>query len=201
MAAAALRNAIVQAVQTMAIAVERGRLEEENRCHREELLVKKPPQAFQKFSARLSCIRDDERQRLARELQDTTGQQFSAAATDLSILEKTVRDLPLNARQALGEARGLIAQCTQELRTLSYLLHPLLLDAVRLMGALREYSRGFVARNWIAVDLDLSEQPVRFRDDVETSLFRFVPECLTNIHRHAGSTTAQVRLESNASEV
>lgn len=195
-AEAALKNAIARAVRM-------GALEDENRRLREDLerLVQERTQTLQKFSARMLSIRDDERWRLARELHDSTAQQLSAVGMDLSFLEKTALKLPVKARQALDEARDLIAQCSQELRTLSYHLHPPLLDDVGLMAALREYARGFAARSGIAVDLDLPNQPVRFRNDVEISLFRIMQECLANIHRHAESTTAQVRLELNACEV
>ena len=201
--ATAIHSAVAQAVRVKALEEERLRLEDENRRHREHLeqLVMERTQALQRLSARLLCAQDDERRRVARELHDATGQKLSAAAMDLSILEKITKELPPKARQMLSEAQDLIAQCAQELRTLSYLLHPPLLDEVGLVGAMREYARGFAARSGIAIDLDLPAQPVRFRPDVETSLFRIMQECLANIHRHSGSASGQVRLEWNNAEV
>ena len=199
----AIHTAVTQAVRVKALEDERLRLEVENHRHREHLeqLVLERTQALQMLSAQLLRAQDDERRRLARELHDATGQKLSAVAMDLSILEKISKKLPAKARQMLSEAQELVAQSAQELRTLSYLLHPPLLDEVGLIGAMREYARGFAARSGIAVELDLPAQPVRFRLDVEISLFRIVQECLANIHRHSGSATAQVRLEWNNAEV
>jgi signal transduction histidine kinase len=199
----AVHTVVAQAVRVKALEDERTRLEDENHRHREHLeqLVQERTQALQMLSAQLLRAQDDERRRLARELHDATGQKLSAAAMDLSILEKTAKKLPAKARHVLGEAQELIAQSAQELRTLSYLLHPPLLDEVGLAGAMREYARGFAARSGIAVELDLPVQSVRFRLDVEISIFRIVQECLANIHRHSGSAAAQVRLAWNNAEV
>jgi signal transduction histidine kinase len=85
-----------------------------------------------------------------------------------------------------------------EIRTLSYLLHPPFLDETGLLSALRWYAAGFGQRSGIVVDLDLPESLERLPLDTETALFRIVQESLINIHRHAASETARIRLVQDA---
>ncbi len=83
---------------------------------------------------------------------------------------------------------------SRQLRTMSYLLHPPLLDEVGLPSALRWYAEGFTERSGITVDLQMSPEFGRLAEDMEIALFRIVQESLTNIHRHSGSPTASIRL-------
>ena len=99
---------------------------------------------------------------------------------------------------ALTESISLAEQSITEIRTVSYLLHPPFLDEAGLLSALRWYAGGFAKRSGIKVDLDLPESFDRLPLDTETVLFRIVQESLTNIHRHAGSKTARIRLEGDA---
>ena len=85
-----------------------------------------------------------------------------------------------------------------EIRTLSYLLHPPFLDETGLLSALRWYAAGFAERSGITVDLELPESFERLPLDTETALFRIVQESLINIHRHAASETARIRLRRDA---
>ncbi len=82
----------------------------------------------------------------------------------------------------------------KDIRTMSHLLHPPLLDDVGLRSALTEYVKGFAQRSGIRVVLDLPATIERLDRDYELSLFRIVQECLTNIHRHSGSETASIRI-------
>src|SRR4029077_14888340 len=97
-------------------------------------------------------------------------------------------------RSALTESISLAEQSITEIRTLSYLLHPPFLDEAGLLSALRCYAAGFAERSGIKVDLELPESFERPPLDTETALFRIVQESLINIHRHAGSETARIRL-------
>jgi two-component system NarL family sensor kinase len=89
---------------------------------------------------------------------------------------------------------SLAEQSMTEIRTLSYLLHPPFLDEAGLLAALRWYAAGFAERSGITVNLDLPESFARLSRDTETALFRIVQESLINIHRHAVSATAGIRL-------
>jgi signal transduction histidine kinase len=101
-------------------------------------------------------------------------------------------------RSALTESIALAEQSMTEIRTLSYLLHPPFLDEMGLLSALRWYAAGFANRSGITVDLELPDSFERLALDTETALFRIVQESLINIHRHAGSETARMRLRRDA---
>lgn len=154
-----------------------------------ELEVERRTKALRTLSARLLHTQDDERRRLARELHDSLGQYLAALSINLDLIPSTSPEM---SRQ-LAEARETLQQCIQETRTLSYLLHPPLLDEMGLESALRWYVEGFGQRSGIEVKLSL--QPMaRMPPALETMFFRVIQETLTNIHRHSGSRTAEVRL-------
>src|SRR6185369_12754094 len=95
---------------------------------------------------------------------------------------------------------SLVDQSLKEIRTLSYLLHPPLLDQSGLVSALQWYAEGFSKRSGIYVDV-IAEPIGRLSSDVETALFRVVQEALTNVRRHSCSETASIRLERRTGEV
>jgi signal transduction histidine kinase len=97
-------------------------------------------------------------------------------------------------RKAMAEAAEQIETAIVETRTLSYLLHPPLLDEIGLASALSWYVDGFAKRSGIAVAIHISPNFGRLLREAETALFRVVQECLTNVHRHSGSPTAHIRL-------
>ena len=134
---------------------------------------------------------DQERRRIARELHDSTGQNLLAA----SMLVGRVRGmLPDLGGPTLSQLDETLRQSIDEVRTVSYLLHPPLLDDAGLKLALRHYVDGFCQRSGITVDLDISPDLDRLASDVELALFRVVQEALTNVNRHSGSTTARIEL-------
>ncbi|MBV8892547.1 MAG: hypothetical protein JO266_11355 [Acidobacteria bacterium] len=96
------------------------------------------------------------------------------------------------ARKLVAESLLLIEELSQEVRTISHLLHPPLLDEIGLASALRWYLEGFTERSKIKVEFELADDFGRLCRDVETAIFRIVQECLTNIHRHSGSPSARV---------
>jgi PAS domain S-box-containing protein len=145
------------------------------------------------LSARLMQSQDEERRRIARELHDSAGQFVAALQLNLQSLESKVADA--DAANAVRESLELVAQLSQELRTISHLLHPPLLDEAGLASALHWYVDGFAQRSKIAVDLKLSADLGRLSRETETAIFRVVQECLTNIHRHAESPSAMIRVE------
>jgi signal transduction histidine kinase len=147
---------------------------------------------------RLMYAQDDERRRIATMLHETTAQDLAALKMLLARLNRTADHLNHAERNALIESISLAEQAMSEIRTVSYLLHPPFLDEGGLLSALRWYAGGFAERSGIRLTLDLPERFERLPLDTETVLFRIVQESLTNIHRHAGSKTARIRLEGDA---
>src|SRR6202030_2241723 len=96
------------------------------------------------------------------------------------------------------ESLGLVDELSRDLRTMSHLLHPPLLDEAGLPSALRWYVEGFAERSGVEVKLDLDPKLPRLSQESETALFRIVQECLTNIHRHSGGAIASVRIDHSA---
>src|SRR5262245_436559 len=143
------------------------------------------------LAASLVRAQDQERRRIARDLHDSTGQHLIAATLIASRIEKT---LPAAAQPALRQLEDMLQQSIREVRTVSYLLHPPLLDEAGLALALRHYIEGFQERSSIAVELDISPSVERLAADTELVLFRVVQEAMTNISRHSRSPTAQIRL-------
>jgi len=172
------------AAQAHTMAEEAGRREEE----------------YRELSSRLLTLQDEERRRLALDLHDSTAQCLAALTMNLDIVGEAKKALDARSRRALAESRSLAEQCAQEVRTFAYLLHPPLLDEVGLLSAMRWYAEGFTKRSGIHVVLDLSEIG-RLSGPIETALFRVVQESLTNVHRHASTATASIRLMSTADAV
>lgn len=162
---------------------------------------KRVEQERREISARLTRLQDDERRRLARELHDTTGQNLAALKMNLSAMQESPAMQDPRARKALSESRELAELCIREVRTLSYLLHPPLLDERGLAFALRLYAEGYSERSGVAVEIDIPGAFGRISQELEIACFRLAQECLTNIHRHSGSPTARIRLEKTDSEV
>ncbi|HET9246866.1 MAG TPA: MASE1 domain-containing protein [Xanthobacteraceae bacterium] len=141
----------------------------------------------------ISVVRaqDEERRRIARDLHDSTGQNLIAATLLLGRIEDVV---PAAAKPILGQLEETLQQSIREVRTVSYLLHPPLLDEVGLGPALRCYVDGYSQRSGLAVDLDVAPDVDRLPPDTELAVFRIVQEALTNVSRHSRSPTARIRL-------
>jgi two-component system NarL family sensor kinase len=150
------------------------------------------------LTGRLMRAQDDERRRIALLLHETTAQNLAGLKMLLRRLTRSPLELGQGDRDALTESVALADQSMTEIRTLSYLLHPPFLDEAGLLSALRWYGAGFADRSGIKVDLDLPDSLERLPLDTETALFRVVQESLINIHRHAQSETARIRLHRDA---
>jgi PAS domain S-box-containing protein len=161
---------------------------------------KRAERELQELSVRLLSIQDEERRRIARELHDVTGQNLAAIGFNLAALEQSGA-LPSNVRSILAECQMLCQESQKEIRTLSYVLHPPMLDEFGLVGALDWYIEGFVKRTGIEVTLDVNQEIDRLPSEMETDLFRVVQEGLTNIMRHSGSNTAVIRLEKREAQL
>jgi signal transduction histidine kinase len=149
---------------------------------------------LRELSSQLMRVQDEERRRIARELHDSTGQVLALLSMNLSALELDAKGMSVEGGRTLAESIELVDQISGELRAISYLLHPPLLDEMGLPSALRWFSDGFEHRSGIRVNLQLDSGFGRMSRDLETAIFRIVQESLTNIHRHAGSPTATIRL-------
>jgi signal transduction histidine kinase len=147
---------------------------------------------LQALSARLMNLQDEERRRIARDLHDSTAQSLSALEMNTSLLESMSTDE--KTRKLAAETAAISRQVCQELRNISYLLHPPLLDEKGLVFAIRWFADGFTKRNSIPVFLDFPEDFPRLGAEEETALFRIVQEALSNIYRHAGATKAWITL-------
>ena len=153
------------------------------------------------LSGRLLRMQDDERRRIARELHDTAGQLLVALnLTLVPVEEALLRNDSDLARQVTAGLR-LVDELSRDLRTMSHLLHPPLLDEAGLHSAVRWYVEGFAERSKIEVDLHLDPQVGRLPAEFETAIFRIVQECLTNIHRHSGSSSASVAITRDAHNI
>ena len=150
------------------------------------------------LAGRLMHEQDDERRRIAQLLHETTAQDLAALKMHLARVSRTASHLSEADRAALTESISLAEQSITDIRTLSYLLHPPFLDEMGLLSALRWYVAGFAERSGITVELELPETFDRLPRDTETALFRIVQEALINIHRHAESETARIRLRRAA---
>ena len=149
---------------------------------------------LRELSGRLLITQDEERRRIARELHDSAGQVLAALSMDLSRLEDDVQRNPGRLTKGIKDAQDRLQFLSQEIRTTSYLLHPPLLDEVGLSSALQWYIEGLAERSGLDIRLSVAEDLERLSPELELTIFRLVQECLTNIHRHAGSKTAQIRL-------
>lgn len=152
------------------------------------------------LSARLLTLRDSEQRRIARELHDSVGQYMAAALMSLNAVDRR-KELSEPAQASLAEAIDTVRQASDEVRMVSYLLHPPLLDELGLSSAIRHYLEGFSQRSEIESKFEVAENFGRLPIDEETALFRVCQESLTNIHRHSGSKVAVIRLARTADRV
>jgi signal transduction histidine kinase len=157
-------------------------------------------QSLGDLTGRLLHLQDEERRRIARELHDSVGQSLAALSMNLSSLGADI-DRIAAAAGKVSDSTSLVKDISTDIRTISYLLHPPLLDEAGLVSALRWFIEGFTERSKIRVDLDLPGDFDRLSRDLETAIFRLVQECLTNIHRHSGSAVARIRITRSADEV
>ncbi len=175
--------------------VSQAELEQKVQERTQELI--KATQELRELSAHILQAQDEERRRIARELHDGAGQLLAALGMEARNIASESDRLTARAASSLSNIESLVAQMTKDIRTMSHLLYPPLLDEVGLEFALTEYVNGFAERSGVQVSLDLPAAIERLDRDYELSLFRIVQECLTNIHRHSGSKTATIRIVRN----
>jgi len=173
--------------------------EEEVRARTRELetrnaKVLQQSEHLRELSHKMRQMQDDERRHVARELHDSAGQILAALGMSLANLAQLARNSTPEVMKGLNETQQYVDQLSQEIRTMSYLLHPPLLDESGLPVALRWYAEGLEERNGMKVVVNIPDDLGRFGHEMELMMFRLVQECLTNIHRHSGSKTAEITM-------
>ncbi len=148
------------------------------------------------FSARLLKLQDEDRRSIARELHDGVGQLLAAVSMNVALVAEEKNKLSPDAARRVEENSALLRQASSDIRTVSYLLHPPLLDEMGLRSALQWYVDGFAERSKIATRLEVPVDLGRLPRDYELVIFRVAQECLTNIHRHAKGSSALLRLST-----
>ena len=172
----------------------RSRLEERVRERTAEL--QNAQADLRSLNQQLLSMQEEERRRLAVELHDGAGQWLVALKWKLGSLPQRLGEGPGQILEGLNESLKLLDSLSQELRTVSYLLHPPLLEDAGLPAALQQYVEGLFDRSGLAVDLQIDPALERLPRDVEATLFRIIQEALTNVHRHAKSKTSVVRIKT-----
>jgi len=157
---------------------------------------KRAEDSARRLSGRILTLQDDERRRIARGLHDSLGQYLVALKMNLDVLP-----LSDTGKDALAECLAILDKCVAETRTISYLLHPPMLDEAGFGSAARWYVDGFAKRSGIKVNLNLPRWLNRWHRDVEVALFRGVQESLTNIHKHSGAAEVDIRLRLDSNQV
>ncbi|MGH9736443.1 MAG: PAS domain-containing protein [Candidatus Acidiferrales bacterium] len=151
-------------------------------------------QELHSLSQSLIRARDQERRTLARELHESAGQSLAALKMTLGNLWHALRPKDVRIRALVESCQQLTDAIAGEIRTVSYLMHPPMLDESGLVPAVRWYARGFTDRSKIKVSVDASENFGRLSKEIEMTAFRLIQEALTNVHRYSGSRTARIRL-------
>jgi PAS domain S-box-containing protein len=153
--------------------------------------------SYAELASRLQSLEDEERKKIARELHDSVGQLLVALGMNLSRLRNETPNLSTASTDLLSDCSGMVDEVSREIRTISHLLHPPLLDVAGLESAIRWYVDGFSHRSNIKVELQTDSELGRLPSEVEISLFRVVQECLTNVYRHSGSDFCSISMKRN----
>jgi signal transduction histidine kinase len=156
-------------------------------------------QQLETLNARLTLLQEYERRRIARELHDSVGQLLAAINMNSAFVQAESHKLTPDAVRRLAENSAMVDEVIKQIRTISHLLHPPLLEEAGLESALRWYVEGFSKRSKIDAQLDIPADFARLPHEMELSIFRVVQECLTNIHRHSGSPAALIRITQSES--
>jgi PAS domain S-box-containing protein len=167
--------------------------------------LKEVEEGLRGLSGRFMNLQEEERRRIARELHDSTAQELAGLRMGLGAIKRAAssRKLDRKALQTLNECQEMAKHCAREIRTISYLLHPPLIEDFGLVLALRGYMDGFGKRSGLRVKLEADAQleQTRLPTELETNLFRIVQEGLTNIKNHSGSASASITLNMLAAKL
>src|SRR5438477_7586398 len=168
--------------------------------HRKARQLEALNQELRRLSHSVMLAQDEERRRIARELHDGLGQHLIAAKMMLGALIQP-QQTPDAKSQAHTDANRMIDDAIRQVRTISHLLHPPLLDEIGLLSALRWYTDGFAKRSGIEIKLEVPREFPRLGSEIETAIFKIAQESLTNVFRHADAQRATVKLEQQDGQV
>lgn len=156
--------------------------------------LRQSEKSLRELSGHLLRMQDEERRRLGRELHDSFGQYLAALKMGLDLLDMSLPSNDGAAKKHVADCVRLVSQSLTEVRTMSYLLYPPMLEEIGLRAAIPWYLEGFAKRSGIQTSLDISQACERMPRDVELAIFRILQESLTNVHRHSGSKQAEIRI-------
>jgi signal transduction histidine kinase len=159
-----------------------------------EKKVQDSERSLRQLSVRLLQTQDDERRRIGRDLHDSVGQYLVGLKMKVDSLKSSRERGQRDDDSQLTECSQLVEEAIKEVRTISYLLYPPMLEELGLKSAIPWYLDGFTKRSGIKTTFEVSPEFDRIPGDLELALFRVLQESLTNVHRHSGSPTATVRL-------
>ena len=159
----------------------------------ESLIVHRTAE-LQNLSQRLLQVQDEERRKIARDQQDTTGQTLATRKMRVSNLQESCKQNS-GALAAAWDIAQLAKQAIEEIRTMTYLLHPPLVDEVGFACAAEWYVDGFPKRSGIKVKADIANSRERLPKRMDIALFRVLQESLTNLHRHSKALHASVHFQ------
>jgi PAS domain S-box-containing protein len=157
--------------------------------------------SLRQLSLRLLQTQDEERRRIGRDLHDSVGQYLVGLKMKVDSLKSAAERTQREDISELAECSQMIEEAIKEVRTISYILFPPMLEELGLKSAIPWYLEGFTKRSGIKTTFEISPEFDRIRSDLELALFRILQESLTNVHRHSGSSTAIVRLYSHGPTV
>ena len=163
--------------------------------------LKRAEERIRALSSRMMRLQDDERRHISRELHDSLGQYLTSIKINVELVKRESTSIKEQHRVLLTESAQTLERCVQEVRTVSYLLHPPLLDELGLVSALRWFTGGFAERTGIVVNLDAPHEFSRLPEEMELALFRIVQESPTNVQRHSQSHSVWIVLSEHPDRV
>jgi PAS domain S-box-containing protein len=156
--------------------------------------LRRSEESLRLLSVNLLRTQDEERRRIGREMHDSLGQYLSALKMKLGVLRvKEANQIPEVAAQ-FEQCNALLEECVKEVRTISYLLYPPMLEEMGLKSAVAWYLEGFAQRSGIKTNFEVSQNFGRVSRDVELAVFRVLQESLTNAHKHSGTGVIDIKM-------
>ena len=189
------RGEVTGAINCFYDITERKRAEDALK-HRQAMLeseIELRTAASSRLSRRLLRLQDEQGRKIARELHDSLGQYLAALKINIAQMNRGSFE---EKQTSLAESLDLVEKCIAETRTISYLLHPPLLEECGFASAAQMYVEGFAKRSGIAANLHLDPSIQRLPGAIEMALFRVLQEGLTNVHRHSGSPRVDIKLHA-----